>query len=233
MQFMPHIFLDESGQFTKNAKEKYFVIGSFTVGEPRRTAKRFRAWCQTKFPRRLRALSEIKFSSSGINDNLRLRTVQYIAKLDVRIHYTYLQCDNIPPEFREKTTLQSGLLYTQLVGEALELYLPSIDTLMHIWCDQRRLKGISKKDFVENLKARILPEMPRRATVKIETVDSSAFPNIQIADWAVGALAAHLNGKPLGEQYYWRLKNNIVKERELFKDHWQNNFGKQKTQSYD
>lgn len=38
---MPHIFLDESGQFTKNSKEKYFVIGSFTIGEPKRTNKDF------------------------------------------------------------------------------------------------------------------------------------------------------------------------------------------------
>jgi len=36
---MPHIFLDESGQFARRAYEKYFVVGSFTVGNPRRTKK--------------------------------------------------------------------------------------------------------------------------------------------------------------------------------------------------
>jgi len=36
---MAYIFLDESGQFTKRPNEKYFVVGSFTIGNPRRTEK--------------------------------------------------------------------------------------------------------------------------------------------------------------------------------------------------
>ena len=48
---MPYIFLDESGQFTKNNKEKYFIVGSFTVGNPRRTEKQFYSWQRNKFPK--------------------------------------------------------------------------------------------------------------------------------------------------------------------------------------
>lgn len=103
---MPYIFLDESGQFIKSAKEKSFVIGSFTVGDVRRTHKSFRTWCRTRFPRRLRHRAEIKFSDSNINESLRVRTLQYIANLDVRICYTHLFCENIPEEFRAKASIQ-------------------------------------------------------------------------------------------------------------------------------
>ncbi len=39
-----YIFLDESGQFSKNDHEEYFVVGSFTVGDQKRTNKEFRKW---------------------------------------------------------------------------------------------------------------------------------------------------------------------------------------------
>lgn len=46
------IFLDESGEFTKHNDEQYFVVGSFTIGDQRRTDRSFRAWIQAKFPRK-------------------------------------------------------------------------------------------------------------------------------------------------------------------------------------
>ena len=61
------IFIDESGQFTKNSQGKYFVIGTFTVGNQRRTLKKFRMWQKTRFPRKMRDQNEIKFSDVGIN----------------------------------------------------------------------------------------------------------------------------------------------------------------------
>ena len=80
---MPHIFLDESGQFSKNSREKYFVIGSFTVGEPRRTNKSFLAWRKKKYPKKMRYQAEIKFSDTGLDEKLRLGTLKQIAKMDV------------------------------------------------------------------------------------------------------------------------------------------------------
>lgn len=71
---MAYIFLDESGQFTKHNHEKYFVVGSFTVGNFRRTEKRFRSWQKSKFPKHIRNQSEIKFSEVKISDDLRLKT---------------------------------------------------------------------------------------------------------------------------------------------------------------
>ncbi len=85
-----YIFLDESGQFAKHDHEEYFIVGSFTVGDQRRTGKAFHAWFHTKFPRKMRTQSEIKWSAGGIDDDLRLRTLKYIAKLDVRIRYGFL-----------------------------------------------------------------------------------------------------------------------------------------------
>ena len=58
------IFLDETGQLSKSTDGEYFIIGTFTVGDPRRTQKRFVSWRQFKFPKKLKNLSEIKFSNS-------------------------------------------------------------------------------------------------------------------------------------------------------------------------
>ena len=117
---MSYIFLDESGQFTKHNHENYFVIASFTVGEPRRTAKGFRAWQSDHFPIKMRHQNEIKWSATGVDDDLRLRTLRQISKLDVRIRFAYLLHKDIPVEYRQKNKLQSGLLYTNIVGEILD-----------------------------------------------------------------------------------------------------------------
>ena len=82
---MPYIFLDESGQFTKNDHEKYFVIGSFTVGNPRRTEKQFRAWQKTRFPKKMRNQNEIKFADIKIDNNLRLCKLRWLILRQMRI----------------------------------------------------------------------------------------------------------------------------------------------------
>ena len=137
---MPYIFLDETGQFTKYKDEKYFIVGSFTIGDPRRTHKKFRSWCKNKFPRKLRNLPEIKFSNNAIDDKLRLKTLRFITKLDVRIRYVYLLKQNIPEDYRQKGKLRSGHLYTSIIGELLEEYLSVPDIYFHAFCDQRNLK---------------------------------------------------------------------------------------------
>src|SRR3989344_8631099 len=121
-----YIFLDESGNFTKHNHEEYFVIGSFTVGNQKRTNKEFRKWFRTKFPRKMRKQSEVKWSATGITDELRLRTLQYIAKLDARIKYGYLLRSNIPSDYRnKKNKINDGILYTTIVAGVLEQYLPT------------------------------------------------------------------------------------------------------------
>ncbi|OGF22547.1 hypothetical protein A2Y83_04255 [Candidatus Falkowbacteria bacterium RBG_13_39_14] len=59
---MAYIFIDESGNFNKEADGKYFVVGSFTVGDQRRTNKAFRSWTHNRFPKKMRTQSEIKAS---------------------------------------------------------------------------------------------------------------------------------------------------------------------------
>lgn len=214
---MSYIFLDESGQFNKNDHEEYFVIASFTVGEPRRTAKGFRAWCRSHFPRKMRDLSEIKWSGTGISDELRLKTLKAISALDVRIRFAYLLHRNIPADYRLKNKLQSGLLYTNIVGEILTSYLPITDNEFRIFCDRRRLSGMSEAEFKEVLRARLLPGLPKDVMLQIEMVDSAAVVNIQIADWIAGALARYLERGHLGEECFKILKGNIIGEgKELF-----------------
>ena len=183
---MAHIFLDESGQFTKHNNEKYFVVASFIIGNPRRTEKKFRSWHRTKFPRKLRCQPEIKFSEIRIENNLRLKTLKFIADLDVRIYYVYLLRKNIPMDYYRKEKLQSGHLYTNIIGEALEMYLPANDLEFRVFCDKRHLKGIKRLEFKEILKARLLPQMSSNSIVQIEMIDSQQNANIQISDWIVG-----------------------------------------------
>ena len=85
-----NIFLDESGQFKVHNHEQYFVIGSFTVGDTRRTAKGLRSFFSRHFPKKMRDQNEIKWSATGIPDTLRLKTLRYISNLDVHIRYIYI-----------------------------------------------------------------------------------------------------------------------------------------------
>lgn len=43
---------------------------------------------------------------------------------------------------------------------------------------------------------------------------------VQVADWICGALARYHEQKPKGKEFYNILKNNIVKQKELFSDYW-------------
>lgn len=229
---MPLIFIDESGQFTKRKGEKYFVVGSSTVGNPRRTEKQFRSWQRRKFPRKMRGQQEIKFSEVNISDNLRIKTLKFIANLDVRISYTYLLRRNIPYNYWRKERLQTGLLYTNIIGETLEMYLPVNDKEFRVFCDERHLKGIKRSQFKKMLKARMLPQLPQGSIVQIEMIDSKKNTNIQIADWIVGALAKHYERKELGEKCFQAIRHNIIGTgKELFTG--SNKIIKQKPQSDD
>lgn len=215
---MPFIFIDESGQFTKRDHEQYFIVSSFTVGDPRRTEKRFRGWYRSKFPRRIRTQSEIKFSEVNIDNALRLRTLKYIADLDVRIRYSYLLRNNIPNNFKHKGKLETGFLYKSIITETLEMYLPIDEKEFRVFCDQRHLKGLSNSQFCNLLRTHLLPLLPKDSLVQIEMIDSTTNANIQIADWIAGALARYYEHKPLGEECFRILKNNILGEgRELFR----------------
>lgn len=194
---MLYIFLDESGQFTKHDHEKHFVVGSFIVGDPRRTEKRFRSWHRTKFPRKMRFQNEIKFSQNNIDDKLRIKTIEFISKLDVRIKYSFLQRKNIPEEYWKNKKLQSGILYTEIIGETIEMYTPTRENQIRVFCDQRKLMGMTKQVFIDMLTAKTLPKLPPKSIFSIDMLDSLQEPNIQIADWITGALARYLEKKPL------------------------------------
>lgn len=214
-----YIFLDESGNFTKHNHEEYFVIGSFTVGDQRRTNKEFRKWFRSKFPKKMRKQSEVKWSATGISDDLRLRTLKHIAKLDVRIKYGYLLRSNIPSSYRnKKNKINDGILYTNIVAEVLEQYLPTDEKEIHIFCDKRSLRGMTRQDFESDIIAKLLPYCQPDALIQIEMIDSSSSANIQIADWISGALARYLERSRLGDECYKILKNNFLSEgKEFFK----------------
>jgi len=224
---MSYVFLDESGEFKKRDQNEYFVIGAFTIGNPRKTQKQFRSWQHSHFPKKMRYQSEIKFADILIDEKLRINTLRFFSELDIRIRYTYLLRDNIPQEYRDKNKIKSGYLYTHIISETLQAFTPIHDREFRVFCDNRHLKGITKAKFKEDLTASLLPKLPKGVLLQIETVDSTTNENIQIADWIAGSIAKYYNKKPLGEELYTVLKNNILSGEELFKDYW---FNKQKTQ---
>ncbi len=224
---MAFIFLDESGQFQKHTKGMYFVIGSFLVSDPRRTGKRFFAWRQAKYPRKMAIQSEIKYSDNHIHPDLKRKTVQFLGKLNLCIRYSYLNVENIPLEFRDGSALLEGHLYAHVVAATLAMYFPIVDQHIFIYCDQRQLKNLSREEFVTIVRTHLLPLADKNTQLFVEMVDSTSNINIQIADWLAGAIAAYHNQKPLGEECMEHLKNSIAGSKEFFKDYW---LEKQKTQ---
>lgn len=214
-----YIFLDESGDFTKHNHEEYFVIGSFTVGNQGKTNKEFIKWLRTRFPKRMRKQSEIKWSATGIDDSLRLRTLRHISKMDVRIRYGYLLRNNIPSSYRnKKNKINTGALYTNIVAEVLEQYLPADEKEIHIFCDRKSLKGMTKQEFESAIVSKLLTFCSPDTSIQVEMIDSTSNRNIQIADWIAGALARYLEKGKNGEEYYKVLKNNFLGEgKEFFK----------------
>lgn len=205
-----YIFLDESGNFTKHDHEQYFLIGSFTIGEPRKSDKAIRSWFGSKFPRKMRTQNEIKWSSSGIDDRLRLKTLKRIADINVRIRYGYLLRVNIPDTYRKKGKIESGLLYTKIVGDVLKRYMSTNEKEVHVFCDRRSLKGMSKRQFEMVIQKELSPLCSPDTRIQVEMVDSASNGNMQIADWISGALSRYLENGALGAECYGILKNNFL-----------------------
>ena len=137
--------------------------------------------------------------------------------MDVRVRYIFLLRNNIPVEYRKEDKLKDGLLYTNVVGELIDMYFPSVDPDFRVFCDQRKLSGMKKGEFKKIIEARILASTPKGAIVQVETVYSATNVNIQIADWISGALARYLEKGKSGNEYYAILKENIIGNgKELF-----------------
>ncbi|MBI2436377.1 MAG: DUF3800 domain-containing protein [Candidatus Magasanikbacteria bacterium] len=216
---MAHIFLDESGQFNTHKDGKYFIVGSFITKDPSYTKKKFRSWQQRKFPKKMRNQPEIKWSDIKITNELRLATLKFISNLNIGINFSYLLRKNIPSIYIKNKRIDTGTLYTHVIGETLSLYLPIQDQVCRIFCDKRHLKGITHTQFFNILQLQILPELPANTLVQIEMIDSMSNANIQIADWIAGAIASYIENKPLGKDYYHILKSNLLcPGKELFPD---------------
>lgn len=212
-----YIFLDESGNFTKHNHEEYFVIGSFTVGDQRDSAKAFKSWLRSRFPRKMRNQSEVKWSATGISDDLRLRTIKYISNLNVRIRYSFFLRKSIPKTYRKENKIESGILYANVIAETLETYLPVDDKEIYIFCDQRSLKNMTKKAFESFIAARLLPLCSPETFIKVQMIDSASNANIQIADWISGAINRYLEKGKNGNEYFKILNNNFLdKGKEFF-----------------
>ncbi|NQU82705.1 MAG: DUF3800 domain-containing protein [Parcubacteria group bacterium] len=215
------IFLDEAGNFSGKGSS-CFVIGGFITSDQKRTAKAFRKWQHRKFPKKIRRKNEVKFSDTGLNESLRLKTLSYFIKQDVRIFYSFLETKNIPLDYRNKRGLESGLLYAEAVVKTLRLLLPTDDLEFRVFRDARQLKKVPKSKFNKIVKAGLTPHLPAKVRFEIRSVDSASDTNIQIADWICGALYRYHCNTKNSEKYFLKLKNSIIAQDEMFKDHWLN-----------
>ena len=202
------------------------------TSDSKRTAKAFRRWQHTKFfNKKLRYRTEVKFSDTRLTDELRLKTLFYFTKQDIRIFYSFLNRKNIPEEFRKHKGFESGRLYAEIVAETLGLLSPTADPEFRAFLDRRDLKGISQIEFQELLRLDLLPKLPARSLIQIKSIDSVTNPNIQIADWICGALYRYYTNRKNGQEFYNIIKNSIVVSKELFKNYWQEKHRDQKTTS--
>lgn len=213
------ILIDESGNL-KGGRNKYFIVGSYATNHPRDIHKAFRRYQKSKLPRVLRSITEVKFSNTALTDEMRLDFLNFLMKQDIRIFYTYLLVKNVPLEYRKGYIVaRTGLLYTQIIGDTLELYLPTTDKELRIFRDPRRLKGVSKKQFKEMVETRLLPQLPKGSVCTIQPLGSENVL-IQVADWVCGALARYYEEKAGGKEFHTVLRNNIVCGEELFREYW-------------
>jgi len=215
-KFMSYIFIDESGQYKKYYHKSYFVIAAFSVVDPKISAKRFRSWCRDHFPRKMRDQNEIKWSTSSIDYNLRLRTLKIISKLDMSINFVYLHYRNIPVNYYRKGKLLSGLLYTDMIHTLLVPYLKTNSPDIRIFCDQRELGDISLVEFRKVLETSLAKTIKIRTGLQIDMVNSTSNVNIQIADWIVGAIASYLEKEVNGRQFYGIISGHIIQSKKDF-----------------
>lgn len=215
-----YIFIDESGNF-QGDKEKLFIVGGFITGDQRATAKTFRKWQDKKFTsKKLKFRREVKFTDTRLTDKLRAQTLLYLTQQNIRVFYSFLKSKNIPLEFRKKGAIESGRLYTEIIAKTLDIIFPSAEPQVILSLDHRSLKKVSQKEFKENLRLHILLRLSKKASVYVNTVDSSADSNIQIADWICGALYRYYTNRSAGEEFYKILHSSIIASEELFKDCW-------------
>lgn len=182
------VFVDEAGNFSDEGND-CFIVGGFITNDPKRTAKAFRKWQHSKFAnKKLRFRNEVKFSDTRLTKALRLKTLSYFAKQDIRMFYSFLETKNIPLEYRGKKGLKSGLLYAEVIAKALHLLLPADDLEFRVFRDTRQLKGVPRAEFDQLIKLDLVPHLPTKVKFEIKAVNSASYPNIQIADWVCGAL---------------------------------------------
>lgn len=213
------ILIDETGNLT-GGPNKYFIVGSYATNHPKQIHNAYRRFQKSKFPRVLKHLTEVKFTNRALTDKLRLNLLTELMRQDIRIFYTYFLTKNIPLKYRKKQRIvKPGLLYTQVVGDTLELYLPTAEREFRVLRDHRALGGMSKEEFKEIIETRLLPQLPKGAICSIQPLGSENSI-IQVADWICGALARYYEKKRNGKKFYTVLKNSIVKGEELFKEYW-------------
>lgn len=203
-----YVFIDESGQFGKYKSEKYFVVASFSTNNPVETAKKFRAWIRTKFPKKMRTQSEIKWSDSKISNRLRIDTLKYLARLNIEIRFTYLLKEDIPYLYYGKRGLESGNLFFDIIKKFLIHH--SFSGQLNFIFDQRPLKGMSAKQFEQNLESYLHNSSGRNLKVTVRMVDSTSTSNLQIVDWIAGAIAWYMEKHSLGRICFDILKPFII-----------------------
>lgn len=110
-----YIFIDESGHMSTSGTDTIFVLGSFATDDQVDSEKKIKSWFRIKYPKRFKLQPEIKWSSSDIKDNLRLKTLQYIKDMKIDISYSHVTKKDIYKYSSKNKKINTEKIYIDLL----------------------------------------------------------------------------------------------------------------------
>ncbi len=156
-------------------------------------------------PKEQRHLTEIKASRAP--DRFRRRVLLGLSKLDVEVCLSVCQAELIPWELRG----HEGLVYLNLVREAISPCLTEETQLAYVVIDKRQLHGISRADFNLHLRVALALYLPANARLEIVHRDSTTDPGLQAVDYVCwAAFQKWQRGEP---EWYALISNQVVTQK--------------------
>ena len=207
-----YYFFDESGQMSFKTEESIFVVAGFYTDNPKEIQKKMKIWFQTKFPRNMKILSEIKWTAK-ISDELRISTLTCLKNLDISIIFKFITKEELIKRYFTFRKFDSTNVYTELLLEILHQHISSDTNTVYIFCDRRPLYNITSIDFIGMICRDLKKRVGTKIRIEMEMIDSTTSTGIQIADWIAGAIARYVEKghlwKEIGQIFELDIKKSV------------------------
>lgn len=193
-----HIYIDESGQLSFNSKEHFFVVAGFSTYNQKEIQKKMKIWFQTKFPKKIRMQSEIKWTDR-IDDDLRIKTLMFMKKLDITIIFKFITKEILIKQYSTHRRFDPSKIYIDLLLEVLLNCNLNNNNFIYIRCDRRPMKNVTSQEFTEIIRKDLYEIVKLSTIIDVEMIDSTTSMGIQIADWIAGSIIRYLE-----KGYQWK-----------------------------